>query len=292
MEVKEKEKFKFLVLGCNGMAGHMVSLYLKERKHEVVGFAREKSQLVSTIVGDANDIELLRKIIEEGNFDFVVNCIGILNQFAEKNKEQAVFLNSYLPHLLAKITETLPTRLIHISTDCVFSGRTGAYTEDSFKDGETFYDRTKALGEIEDEKNVTLRGSIVGPDIKKAGIGLLNWFMQQVGEVNGYTKAIWTGQTTLQLAKTIEQVALRGTIGLYNTVPTTSINKYELLKRFNKYLRNDSVKINPVDGLKLDKTLIRKREGFDYKIPEYEVMVIEMAEWIYSHKDLYQHYNL
>ena len=106
-------------------------------------------------------------------FDTVINCIGVLNQFAERDKAGAVYLNSYLPHYLAKITEGTDTQVIHMSTDCVFSGKRGQYTEYDIRDGETFYDRTKALGEIEDEKNLTLRQSIVGPDIKRTGIGLM-----------------------------------------------------------------------------------------------------------------------
>ena len=193
----------FFVLGCNGMAGHTISLYLKEQGHTVFGFDRSKSQYISSVAGDAHDTEFLRKLISEGKYDSVINCIGILNQFAEQNKALASFLNSYFPHFLAETTAGTDTQVIHMSTDCVFSGKRGEYTEVDFRDGETFYDRSKALGELEDEKNITLRNSIIGPDINSKGIGLLNWFMHQQIEIDGYTKAMWTGQTTLQLAKTM-----------------------------------------------------------------------------------------
>ena len=282
----------FFILGCNGMAGHIISMFLKEQGHSVLGFARSKSKYVESIVGDAFDTELLRKIIIENEFDVVVNCIGMLNQFAEQDKASASFLNSYLPHFLAKITTDSVTQIIHISTDCVFSGKQGSYTEDAFCDGETFYDRSKALGELVDSKNLTLRNSIVGLDINPKGIGLLNWFMQQNGEINGFTKSIWTGQTTLQLAKTIEKAALEKAHGLYNAVPDHSISKYELVKLFNHYLRADTLKINPVEGLLADKSLIRTKYEFDYLIPNYEIMVAELAEWMINHKDMYPHYNL
>lgn len=281
---------KFLVLGCNGMAGHLISLYLKEQGHTVLGFARQKSKYVDSVVGDAQDVELLKNLITNGDFDSVVNCIGILNQSAEKNKATATFLNAYLPHFLAELTADSNTQIIHMSTDCVFSGKRGQYAKDDFCDGESFYDRSKALGELKDEKNVTLRNSIVGPDIKPEGIGLMNWFMQQNKPISGYTKAIWTGQTTLQLAKTIEVVAKERTHGLYNAVPDSSISKYELLKLFNHYLRNDEVYIEPIDGLKVDKSLIQTKFSFDWTIPNYEVMVSDLADWIVSHKDLYPHY--
>ena len=156
---------KFLVLGCNGMAGHLISLYLKECGHEVLGFARQKSQLVKSVVGDARDTCLVRQMIAEGSFDSVINCIGVLNQFAQNKRADAAFLNGFFPHFLAEITEGTSTQIIHMSTDCVFSGKTGSYLESDVPDGETFYDRSKALGEIEDGKNITLRNSIVGPDM-------------------------------------------------------------------------------------------------------------------------------
>lgn len=283
---------KFLILGCNGMAGHTISLYLKERGHSVMGFDRRKSVIVESLAGDAFDTETLRAIISKGEYDSVINCIGILNQFAEGNKALASFLNSYFPHFLAETTSGTSTQVIHMSTDCVFSGRKGHYTEDDFRDGETFYDRSKALGELEDGKNITLRNSIVGPDINPSGIGLLNWFMQQEGVIKGYTKAMWTGQTTLQLAKTMERAAEERAHGLYNTVPDESISKYSLLCLFNKYMRGGELEIQAVEGINADKSLKRTRYEFDYVIPDYETMVSELSAWMRSHKSMYPHYKL
>ena len=283
---------KFFILGCNGMAGHTIALYLQEKGHEVCGFDISRSLYIESVVGDARDTDTLKKIITKGKYDSVINCVGILNQFAEQNKSLASFLNSYLPHFLADITLEMDTQIIHMSTDCVFSGKRGEYTERDFRDGETFYDRSKALGELEDKKNVTLRNSIVGPDISPRGIGLLNWFMQQKGEINGFTKSMWTGQTTLQLAKTMEVAAKKRIGGLYNMVPDYAISKYDLLSLFNHFLRGDSLKINPVEGIKADKSLKRTNYDFDYLIPNYDVMIKELAEWIKDHKKMYPHYNL
>ena len=286
----------FLILGCNGMAGHTISLYLHERGHHVLGFALNKSKFVPSMIGDARDTNLLRKVILEGKFDSVINCVGILNQYAEKNKAQAVYLNSYLPHFLADMTEGTDIQVIHMSTDCVFSGKRGEYTESDFRDGESFYDRSKALGELEDNKNITLRNSIVGPDINQNGIGLLNWFMmstiQSGTKLDGFTKTMWTGQTTLQLAKTMEAAAKCKAHGLYNTAPDHPISKYDLLRLFNKYFRKGCVEIRPVEGVDADKSLKRTRFEFDYCIPDYEIMVKEMAEWTVKHKQMYPHYGL
>lgn len=283
---------KFFVCGCNGMAGHTISLYLQEQGHEVYGFDLKESKCIKSFAGNAFDTETIARVIKEGHYDSVINCIGVLNQFAEQNHSLATFLNSYFPHFLAEVTEGTDTQVIHMSTDCVFSGKKGAYTETDFPDGETFYDRSKALGELNDGKNITLRNSIVGPDINPNGIGLLNWFLHQKGEINGFTKAIWTGQTTLQLAKTMEKAAQEKAHGLYNTVPDHSISKYELCKLFNHYFRNDSITINPVEGVNADKSLKRTKFEFGYLIPDYDTMVAELAEWVMKHKDMYPHYNL
>ncbi len=275
------------------MAGHQISLYLQEQGHDVTGFALEKSKLLNkSIAGDATDFPLLKKFIQEGKYDTVINCIGILNQFAERNHALATLLNSYLPHFVAMVANEVGTHVIHMSTDCVFSGVRGQYTEEDFPDGVTFYDRSKALGELVDDQNITLRNSIVGPDINQLGIGLLNWFMLQNGEINGYTGALWTGQTTLQLAKTMEVAAKERATGLYNTVPDCLISKYDLLGLFNKYFRGNRLTIHPVTGVNADKSLKRTRFGFSYRIPDYEKMVAEAAEWIFAHKYLYPHYNL
>lgn len=283
---------RFLICGCNGMAGHIISLYLKEQGHYVYGFDKRKSDLIDSESGDACNQEYVKNLILSGNYDAVINCIGILNQAAEDNKALAAYLNSYFPHFLADVTKDTNTQVIHMSTDCVFSGKKGQYTENDFQDGSTFYDRSKALGELNDEKNITLRGSIVGPDINQNGIGLLNWFMKQQGNINGFTKSMWTGQTTLQLAKTMEYAAKTKAHGLVNSVPSTSISKCELCGLFNKYLRNNEITIHPVDGIIADKSLKRTNFEMNYVIPDYETMIKELADWMKEHKELYPHYHL
>lgn len=282
---------KILVLGSNGMAGHLISLYFQEQNYEVTGFARQQSPfLAHSIIGDASDMDLLKKHISEGEYDAVINCIGLLNQFAEENKAMAVLLNGYLPHYLAEITKNMKTRIIHMSTDCVFAGNDGPYFEDSLPNGTSFYDRSKAIGEINTSKDLTFRNSIVGPDIKSTGIGLFNWFMKQKGSVGGYTGAIWTGVTTYTLAKAMEQALKENLTGLYNLVNNESISKYHLLQLFNKYFRDSKVDIYQNDKLQLDKSLRRKRNDFSFVVPPYEQQIAEMAEWCNKHKEIYPHY--
>lgn len=281
---------KLLVLGGTGMAGHTISIYFKEAGYDVTALSRREVDYCKNIKKDITDFESLKKIITEGKYDAIINTIGILNQNAEDNKSSAIILNSYLPHFLCDITKNMETRIIHMSTDCVFSGKTGGYTENSFRDGESFYDRTKALGELENDKDLTFRNSVIGPDINKNGIGLFNWFMKQEGQVYGFTKAIWTGVTTLTLAKAMEQALKEQLTGIYNLVNNETINKYELLKLFNKYMKENKIEILPSDKVSLDKSLINNRTDFSFKVPSYDTMIAEMKEWIYTHKELYPHY--
>lgn len=281
---------KVLVLGGNGMAGHTISIYFKEAGHDVTVFSRRKVNYCENIIGDISDFKFLKNLINDGQYDAIINAIGILNQDAEDNKSNAVLLNSYLPHFLSDSTKELKTKIIHMSTDCVFSGKTGGYSEASFKDGVTFYDRTKALGELENEKDITFRNSIIGPDMNEKGIGLFNWFMKQETAVNGFTKAIWTGVTTLTLAKAMEQALREDLSGLYNLVNNATISKYDILKLFSKYMKEDKTEIIPNDKLSLDKSLKNNRTDFHFKVPSYETMVAEMKEWIDCHREYYPHY--
>ena len=282
---------RFLVLGASGMAGHLISLYLKERGHDVTGFARHDLPFLdSQVNGDVTNEALLRSVVRDG-YDVVVNCVGVLNKAAEANPD-AAWLNGELPHTLADMTADLPTRVFHMSTDCVFAGNTGPYTEASAPDGITAYDRTKAAGELDDGKNLTFRNSIVGPDVNPSGIGLLNWFMRQSGPVKGFTGAIWTGLTTLELAKAMEHEAAEDVHGLVNMVPEGSINKYDLLRLFNKELRGGSVEIVPDAGLRLDKTLVRTNFVPTYRPKPYPEQVREMAGWMRVHRELYPHYEV
>lgn len=283
---------RILVLGASGMAGHVITLYFQDKGYDTIGFARKGVKYFDCITGDVTNISFLEGVLKNGNYDVVVNCVGVLNQFAENNPSNAIFVNSYLPHKIAEILKNTSTKLIHMSTDCVFAGNTGPYNEMSYPDGKTTYDRTKALGEINNTKDLTFRNSIVGPDINPNGIGLFNWFMhqQRTEKVRGFTGAIWTGVTTLTLAKAMEQAIKENLVGLYNLVNNTSISKFELLKLFNQYCKDNLLNIVPDSCLQLDKTLVNKRTDFSFVVPSYEEMVIEMKDWILSHNELYPHY--
>ncbi|MBU3197381.1 sugar nucleotide-binding protein [Clostridium algidicarnis] len=281
---------KFLILGATGMAGHTIAIYLKEQGNDVTAFSTKPFPYCKNINGDAMDKAFIIAMLKDGEYDVVINCIGVLNTDCDREPSRAVYLNSYLPHLIADTLRNTKTKFIQMSTDCVFSGKSGSYNEDSLRDGDTFYDRTKALGEVEDNKNLTFRNSIIGPDMKENGIGLFNWFMKQEGTINGYSKAIWTGVTTITLAKAMERAAIENITGIYNLVNNEGISKFDLTGLFNKYMKDENIKILPSDTVNLNKSLVNNRKDFSFEVPSYEHMVIEMQEWINNHKGLYPHY--
>ncbi|MFJ7185212.1 SDR family oxidoreductase [Lysinibacillus xylanilyticus] len=281
---------KFLVLGATGMAGHTISLYLCSQGHDVTTYSRTTFSYGKNITGDITDSNFLRSLLLDYDYDVVVNCIGVLNDACDTDREKSIYLNSYLPHAIVSLLKNRKTKLIHLSTDCVFSGKTAPYHEKSLRDGETFYDRTKGLGEIESTQHLTFRNSIIGPDMKEDGIGLFNWFMKQHDTINGYTGAIWTGVTTLTLAKAIERAAIEGTTGLYHLVNNSSISKFDLLQLFNTHFKENKVVILPYQLVKIDKTLVNTRKDFSFTVPSYEEMILEMKNWIWQYKDLYPHY--
>lgn len=271
------------------MAGHVAHIYLQEKGYEVVGVARHFPQkLTGSRILDVRNLIALKDLIISERVDVVVNCIGILNAAAESDKELAVFINAYLPHWLSQ----LPSKIIHLSTDCVFSGKTGSYRDDAPHDGQTFYDRSKALGEVVNKKDLTLRQSLVGPELSTNGIGLLNWFLTQKGVVKGYKNAIWNGVTTFELAKGIEAAIRQNLTGLYQFVTPEPISKSDLLSEFKSAFDRSSVIIEPFDNHPhSDKSLVSIRSDFDYKIPGYAAQLVSLKQWMADHPELYKHYS-
>jgi len=271
------------------MLGHVVMKSFRDNGDDVLGIAMESQG--PDIYGIDAMSPAFDRFLYINRFDVVVNCIGILNQFAENDPGMAVYLNGYLPHKLEKFYRDTGTKIIQPSTDCVFKGNTGPYTEESEPDGQTFYDRSKAIGEIINCKDLTLRMSIIGPDINENGIGLFNWFMRQRGRVTGYENAIWTGITTVQLAKGMIDAVKQDITGLYHYVPDSSISKYGLLKVFAEVFDRDGLEIVPVAEPRIDKSLVNTRKDFDHVIPGYKAMVREMKEWMEANRELYPHYS-
>ncbi|GBG07994.1 dTDP-4-dehydrorhamnose reductase [Paenibacillus agaridevorans] len=280
---------KVAVLGATGMAGHVIAMYLEEKGYEVYRMSRSMESGERAASVDASNTSAVINWLDKISADIIVNAIGILQREAEERPDIAVLINSYLPQRLAVYAKEKGIKFIHLSTDCVFSGAKGGYTEAALQDGRTMYDRSKALGEVSANRNLTFRMSILGPDISHNGTGLFHWFMNQTGKVNGYVNAIWNGVTTIELARALNEAIKQDLSGLYHLTPPFTINKYELLLLFKDIFNRNDIEIMPHEDFNVDKSLVNTRTDFNYVIPPYSQMIEEMRQWIFKHKKVYQY---
>lgn len=259
------QKHRALVVGAAGMLGHVLLRFLAASPGiEVYGTVRSRAlpasfpQNLNHLVRrgvDATDEEQMLALLRELSPDVVINCAGLIKQRDEgQDPEPAIISNALLPHRLAWICATVGARLVHLSTDCVFSGATGNYREESLPDCTDVYGRTKLLGEVAYGHAVTLRTSIIGPELDR-GLGLVSWFLAQTGSVKGYTRAIFSGLPTVELARVIRDyvfpnLELRG---LFH-VSGTPISKYDLLVLLRSQYRAE-VDIVRDDVVRIDRSL-------------------------------------
>lgn len=281
---------KIVVLGSTGMAGHMISCYMEEHGFQVYRVSRSEKNSDRSKRIDVSNAEQLVQYIDELEADVVINCVGLLQKSCESRPDLAVLINSYMPHCLEHHYRETKVKLVHLSTDCVFSGDKGRYGITDLPDGRSFYDRSKALGEIDNEKDITFRMSIIGPDITTDGTGLFNWFMKQVGTVRGFSNVIWNGITTLELSKAIVAALHENLTGIYQLVPDECISKYHLLLLFQNIFNKKDVEIVSDENFTINKTLVNERTDFSYVINAYPDQLKEMKEWVDNHRELYPEY--
>lgn len=271
---------KVLVLGGNGMAGHMIKQFLEKKSNYTVYYTSRDRNDSNAIFFEATDQEKIREVIETIKPDVVINCIGLLNEAASKNVKQAILINGVLPHLLTGLLDQYGGKLIQISTDCVFLGKIGDHIESDMSDGISRYAKTKELGEVKSDRHLTIRTSIIGPELKNDGIGLFLWFMSQSGKIKGYRNVFWNGVTTLELAKAIDELLQQNITGLYHLCTDHKISKCALLKKMKIVFNKKDVIIEPYDEIKLDRTLRNTRTDFHYSIPSYHQQLVELREWM------------
>ncbi|GAA0133334.1 SDR family oxidoreductase [Paenibacillus sp. YSY-4.3] len=271
---------KILIVGGNGMAGHVfVRYFQRQGKHHVFYTTRDASDPGSLIL-DVDDVSAVDRAIQLVNPDIIINAVGVLNHCADLDKIGAYHINGFLPHRLRRAADALSARLIHISTDCVFLGSKGRYTENDMTDGTSTYAVTKALGEVRNEGHLTIRTSIIGPEIREQGIGLLHWFLSQKGKVNGYRRVPWNGVTTIQLAKVIDSVLDSSLSGLVHLAHPETVTKHDMLKLFQEIWNKQDVTIVPADEPVIDRTLVSTRKDVHFALPSFRGMIEEMAEWM------------
>jgi dTDP-4-dehydrorhamnose reductase len=272
---------KIVLLGSNGMAGHMITKYLKSKNFNVLTVARNNADCNV----DVENKDQLDNFLQSQNAqcDFMINCIGYLQPDSLKNPAKAIMLNSWFPQYLAQSLYNRNTRLIHISTDCVFDGKQGNYTEQDAHTETNVYGRSKSLGEISNNKDITFRMSIIGPELKSNGSGLFQWiYTNKESTLSGWENAWWNGITTLQLAKCIEKYINDPKItGIYNVVNNNvNINKFDLLSKINNIFGLNKT-INKTQGPKtVNKILVDTRKEFEFDIPDYDTQLVELKEFM------------
>lgn len=284
---------KVLILGSSGLIGHQVYNYLKENSDfKLSNISHTRKLNNDTILLDARKDEYCFDLIKHIQPNYIVNCIGVLINKAKQDPKSAMSLNAHLPQNLEKLANLINSKLIHMSTDCVFSGdKQLPYVETDQKDGRDIYAKTKSLGEIYSKKHLTIRTSVIGPEIINGSGELFHWFMNQSGVIQGFTKAIWSGVTTIELAKAVKWFINNNTTGLYHLTNGIPIKKYDLLRLFKKYT-NHNIEIEKVDGVVTNKSFEDTRLEINYQLPKYDNMIKEMVLLIKNKKKLYSHYNL
>lgn len=283
---------KILVLGVTGMLGSAVfKKFSGDPRYRVWGTMRNASgarhfpesvhsQLLCNL--DVLDHDALAGTLARVRPDVVVNCVGLIKQLADaKDPLLALPLNSLLPHRLQRLCELLGARLIHIGTDCVFSGRKGMYTEGDVSDAEDLYGKSKYLGEVQTADNaITLRTSIIGHELGSAQ-ALVDWFLSQSGSVKGYTRAIFSGLPTVELARVIGDFVITAPqlSGLYH-VSAAPIDKCSLL-RLVASAYGKAIEIVPDEQLSIDRSLdsARFRQATGYAPPAWPALVAAMHQF-------------
>lgn len=266
---------KLMVIGSTGMLGYAVSSYFKTNDYDVVEISRDQFDI-------ANDpIEKLKSFMS--GVGVVINCAGVIKPTIAKNSiENVLKINSLFPRNLAKLCDKLGIKCFHITTDCVYTGRKGNYSEEDFFDAEDLYGLSKNAGENKD--CMTLRTSIIGEENNQSR-SLLEWAKSQAGnEVNGFTNHLWNGVTTLYLAEIIETILTQGLFekGLFHIHSPNTVDKYQLLQIFNRAY-NLSLKINPAEAKEpVDRSLASIYDlTKNVAVKTIEKQVNEMQEFFY-----------
>lgn len=281
---------KILILGAGGMLGHVTMLYLQERGHRVIGISKRHYLNANTILLNILDISELEKLLSE-HYDVVINCVALLRQESYKNHSDATLLNAWFPHKLEKMLSGTKTKIIQVSTDGIFSGISGPYFENSIPDAQDFYGKSKSLGEIENNKDLTVRASFMGPDYREEGQGLFHWIVRQKGTIRGYTDVKLNGVTSLEFAKFILTAISQDVTGIFHLGAAESISKYDFISLSKKVFQLNDLQILSESTVHTDHTLLCRRQDAPYLRINYIQMMEELKSWMREHKSIYPGYQ-
>ena len=275
---------RVLILGASGMLGQVTSIYLKKKGHIVTNHCNSNIINSDDFVCDICDLNRLEKFLDENHFDIIINCVALLIHASEKEKSKAIFINSYFPHWLEEKYRISSTKIIQVSTDGVFGVNDSMQSEDSLHTNTSFYAKTKSLGEISNEKDLVIRSSFYGPDIKVTGQGLFNWFFSQEGVVKGYKNVVFSGVTSLEFAKFIHTQGLYIT-GIYNLTIKNPISKYDLLCLIKRRFAVKSIELISEEETKAYTLIKSNRDDVKYCNKSSEVLINELYAFMKDNKE-------
>jgi dTDP-4-dehydrorhamnose reductase len=273
---------KILVIGSSGMAGHVVTSYLQSQKHTVNTASRNNNSTYPVDIESFTEVKTLFDIIDN-DYDFIINCIGLLVKDSIERPDRATIINGWFPRYAEFRLATKKTKLIHLSTDCVFDGQKGDYIESDIHTEINAYGKSKSFGEINNSKDITFRMSIIGPEIKSNGTGLFHWIISNPSStLQGWDNAWWNGITTLELAKCINKYINNPNIsGVYHLVNNQNkINKFDLLSKINDIFELDKEIIRTRGPKSVNKILIDTQKSFNFDILDYDSMLKELKNWM------------
>ena len=266
------------MIGAGGMLGYVTYQHLKDRGYQVIGVTRTKkySDMVSM---DATDQFSIGSFLEQTDFDAVINCAALLVNASKERKSNAIQLNAWLPHFLEEFCDKHEKYLIQAGTDGVFSGKDGGYQESSLSDTDTFYGKSKLLGETSGSHALTVRSGFWGADANLSGRGLFQWFLGQGETVHGYSRAFFNGVSNLEFAKFVDLALQKKWTGIYHLCASDVTSKYEFLE-LEKRVFFRKTEIVADDRICIDRSLVCKRDDIAYQKKNFETMMIELKEWL------------
>lgn len=275
-----------LVIGSSGMLGHVITYYLEECGVHVTDLSHRCALRKNSILVDVLNEREFSTFLEDDSYDAIINCAAILGSQCDNHPTTAIQLNAWFPHFLAEKFRYSKTKIIQISTDAVFSPGPKPYTLSDFCNPNTLYGQTKVVGELCNSKDLTIRSAFWGPDWRKSGTGLMNWFLQSRGTANGYQNVCFNGVTSLECAEFLVEAIQNNYVGIYQLAAQDNISKGDLLSQIKSEFTLPLVQVIPTvvpaSTRYLSDTRPRPRKTFGE-------MLLVLKKWMVHHPRLYAH---
>jgi len=274
---------KIAIIGATGMVGHVLFHELRRRNMDVIGIGRriiEKDIINFDLYTDCDQV---KHLLQNSKFDVIINCSAILINESNINKLQAVYINSFFPHLLVDLFRNTNTKVVHLSTGGVFSGNDDFYFEENSLSPQTYYGITKAAGEFNNSKDLIIRSDLWGPDNKKDGTGLFNWFLNQNGIVTAYTNVFFNGISNIELARIVLDLANYN--GIVHIGTNKKCSKYDFLKKTRNVFNLENITLDKNNTIQKN-VYLRSKKLLPY-VNDFDSMIENVYQYMMNYKDYY-----